>query len=95
MPTDKPPITVIDHALINRVLSANPRVRRLNLSYNAIDTIAEKDYNNGSLHRTDVFEFIGLRLNYLNLSYNKLQILSPSFSYLVALQILDLSHNNL
>ncbi len=92
---DKPPITIIDHALINRVLSANPRVRRLNLSYNAITDTADKDYTNDRLDRTDVFEFIGLRLNYLNLSYNKLVQLSASFGYLVALQALDLSHNEL
>lgn len=93
--TEKPPITIIDHTLIHRVLSANPRVRRLNLSYNAITDTAEKDYLPGSLERTDVFEIIGLRLNYLNLSYNKLNRLSLSFGNLIALQALDLSHNYL
>ena len=84
-------ISSVDAALVTRILANNPRVRRLNLSENAISRLGnggEGGMDDAALGRLS-------DLVALDLSRNSLRRLGAELAPFTALQVLDVSHNNM
>jgi Leucine-rich repeat (LRR) protein len=77
-------LTSLDASLVARVLSLNPRCRRLNLSSHAIS----------QLEGGDALQPLQ-ELLALNLSRNALRSIGAEFSHFANLRVLDLSFNHL
>ncbi len=96
-----------DAALVDRVLSMNPRVRRLNLSHNAISMVEDGDEEmgesgagggGGGREGEDTVGFASplarlTHVTFINLSHNALTRLGPGFGRLASLTAIDVSHN--
>ncbi len=84
-------LTRLDAAVVDRVLSANPGVRRLNLSRHAISRLGGGGDGSGddiSLSRLS-------SLVALDVSHNALRRLGGELSPFNVLQVLDISWNNM
>jgi len=75
---------ILDSSLVLRIQSLNPNCLRLNLSRN---NLVEPEDDAVLLPFSDLI--------HLNLSNNALRSLSPAFSVLSKLQVLDVSHNKM
>lgn len=91
--SQQPLLTRLDAALVSRVLSINPRCRRLNLSHNAISRIDDDGCGDDGCGGALLAPLAGLV--YLDLSHNALRVVGPAFSALANLQVLDVSRNEL
>jgi Leucine-rich repeat (LRR) protein len=76
-----PAIERVDDALVDRVLSLNPKCRRLNVSHHAI-----VELDPACLPRLS-------SLMFLNLAFNRLSRVGAEIGALANLQALDVSHN--
>ena len=80
---EPPLITHVDAALVERVLTTNPRCQRLNLSYNAIEDVDSSLVG------------ISATLRALDLSHNRLRELGPAFGLLEHLHTLLAAGNEI
>lgn len=86
-----PPLTRLNAAVVERVLAANPRVRRLNLSRHAIARLG----GGGDGGADDAALARLAALVELDVSRNALRRLGAELAPFAALQVLDVSRNEM